>query len=66
MGMQSEIAIEHTILIIVAEIKKDLEQNNDKLDVSRALKKLGRFALTQLEGSPQSCSAEYQELFKES
>ena len=65
MGMFSEIATEATIQAIVAEIKKELTENQDKPDAVAALKKLGRFALTQFEWSPPDWAREYQELFRE-
>jgi hypothetical protein len=65
MGMFSEIATEGTIQAIVAEIKNGLEENGGKPEVCVALKKLGRFALTQFEWSTPSWASEYAELFKE-
>ena len=65
MGMFSEIATETTIKTLVVEIKKELEENRDKPLVCAALKKLGRFALTQFEWSTPDWAKEYQQLFRE-
>mgnify|MGYP001558721865 FL=1 len=65
MGMFSEIAIEVTIQTIVTEIKKELTENQSKSDAVVALKKLGRFALTQFEWRTPDWAKEYQKLFRE-
>lgn len=64
MGMFSEIATEATIQIIVGEIEKELRENSNKPEVCEALKKLGRFALTQFEWSMPDWAHKYEQLFK--
>jgi len=65
MGMFSEIATEGTIGVFVTEIGKELEANKNHPEVCVALKKLGRFALTQFEWSLPDWARKYSELFKE-
>jgi len=65
MGMFSEIATETTIKVIVGEIKKELELNGDKPDAIAALKKLGRFSLTQFEWDAPEWVEEFKKLFQE-
>lgn len=66
MGMFSEIATETTIQAIVKEIEKELEQNKDKPEICEALKKIGRFALTQFEWSTPDWARRYEHLFENS
>ncbi len=49
MGLFTDIATEGTIKEIVKQIKKEIEANAAKPEVVAALKKVGRFALTQFE-----------------
>ena len=63
--MFSESAIESAIYSIVAEIKKELETNKEKPDVCVVLKKLGRFALNQIDWGAPSWVHEYDVLLKE-
>lgn len=65
MGMMSEIATEGTIQVIVAEIKKEITKNKGKPDAVTALKKLGRFALTQFEWNTPEWAREYSRFFQE-
>lgn len=65
MGMFSEIATEGAIQVFVGEIKNELEANRGKPEVVTALKKLGRFALTQFEWSTPDWADEYTQLFRE-
>lgn len=62
--MQSEISTECIIKKIVEEIKRDLSINTN-LEVCKALKKVGRFALKQFEWDVPDWANEYKELFKE-
>jgi hypothetical protein len=64
MGMFSEIATEGTIQTMVREIKKELEENKGNPEVCAALKKIGRFALTQFEWVAPDWAHEYQRLFE--
>jgi hypothetical protein len=64
MTIVSEIATEATVKSIVEEIKRELKRNNDNPEICSALKKLGRFALTQFEWSTPDWTYEYMELFK--
>lgn len=65
MGMMSEIAAEATVRFIVAEIKRDMEAIRNKPDALAALKKIGRFALRQIEFRAPPWTHEYKELFGE-
>ncbi len=65
MGMFSEIATEGTIRIIVVQIKKELEISKGNHSACAALKKIGRFALTQFEWSAPDWAKEYDQLFKD-
>ena len=60
-----EIATEGTIQVLVKEIEKELAENKEKPEACEALKKIGRFALTQFESSTPSWARHYEELFKE-
>ena len=63
--MFSEIALERLIKVFVKEIKRDLEANENKPEVCSALRKIGRFALTQFEWSTPNWANEYEMLFSE-
>lgn len=65
MGMFSEVAIEGTIRAFVEEIRRELEINQAKPDAVVALRKLGRFALTQFEWGAPDWAKEYAQLFAE-
>lgn len=65
MGMFSEIATESTICGFVFEIKKMLKAHDNKPEAIRALKEIGRFALTQFEWSEPDWTGEYHDLFRE-
>lgn len=65
MGMFSEMATESTIRGIVIEIAKELKENKGKRKVCAAIKKIGRFALTQFDYGHPDWAKEYDELFKE-
>lgn len=64
MGMFSEIATESTVASFVHFLRAELEVTTDPA-VRIALKKAGRFALTQFEWSTPAWAAPYTELFKE-
>jgi len=64
MGLLSAIGRNNAIEAVVIEIKKVLGENKDKPDVCAALKRIGRSALDQLEGSLDG-EQEYRILFKE-
>jgi len=66
MNMFSEITTEATIKAFVKKIEKELKQNKDKPEVCEALKKIGRFALTQFEWSTPDWARRYEQLFKDS
>lgn len=63
MSMFADIAIESTVHAFVSEIEKNLNRC-EKTDAAVAYKKMGRFALTQLETSPEWLK-EFEMLFKE-
>lgn len=65
MSMLSEIAIEGIIKSAADEIKKELVLVKDKPEVCAALKKIGRFILTQFEWDTSDWAEEYTILFKE-
>ncbi len=64
MGMFSEITTENTVFAFVKEISKDLKACDNE-QAAQALRKLGRFALTQFEWSTPDWAAEYKKLFAE-
>ena len=64
MGMRTEIAAENIIRVLVNKMKSILNEKNP-LEVSVAIKKIGRFTLAELEGRWPEWAEEYRELFKE-
>jgi hypothetical protein len=65
MSMFSEITTERNIKAFVSEIEKALNENKGKSDTCAALKKLGRFALSQFEWNSPKWAKKYERLFRE-
>jgi len=66
MSVLSELGAAEVIRVVANEIKRALTANEKKpLEVSVALKKIGRFCLAELEGSLPDWTQEFRELFKE-
>lgn len=65
MSMMTEIATEGTIKEIVQEIERLLAALKDKPDACAALKRVGRFALTQFEWNTPDWAQRYRTLFAE-
>jgi DNA-binding transcriptional regulator YdaS (Cro superfamily) len=63
MGMAGELATENTILNIVATIKKKLDKEKHPA-ARRALKEIGRYALTQFDWAYPSWAKSYEDAFK--
>lgn len=64
MGMFSEIATNATVKTIVGEIKKEMELSSNP-EVRATLKRIGRFAMTQLDYCTEDWVHEYERLFAE-
>jgi hypothetical protein len=65
MSMFSEITTDANVFAFVKEIEKELKANEDNPEVCKALKKIGRFALTQFDWSFPEWAREYETLFAE-
>ena len=64
MSMFSEIATESNVQMMCEEIERELTENRDKPDAVAALKKVGRFSLTLLEGGIPEWVDKYRLLFR--
>lgn len=65
MSMMSEITTESNVQTFVEEIERVLVENKDDERTCSALRKLGRFALTQFEWSTPDWAREYKKLFED-
>lgn len=65
MSILSEIVAEGNVQSIVAKLKEKLEENKDNPEVTRVLREIGRWSLTQFEWTSPDWAADYEELFKE-
>jgi hypothetical protein len=65
MGMFSEIVTETTVHAFIRQITKQLEEHKSDEQATKALRELGRFALTQFEWSTPDWALPYKKLFEE-